>query len=355
MPNDGLPVDLLFNMAVQYHDDGDFPRAEIHYKKVLAADPDHLGANHRLGLLAARFRNFKAALGFFQKALSIDPNSAENHYYLGSIYWELREFDYAIVCLEKALQIQPDYAAAKRTLANIRKDSKIAKDCDYAPADSVPWKDSDSIWEEYGGNSTLFVVFSGAGINDGIPTFMFQSFLSGYSDIDKLFLRDHARSWYLQGLKGLTTDVDSTRAYLETKIAGYDRTVFLGFSSGATAAILFGELLGADKILAFSPQTVLTDDKENDFDDHRWEVRLANMRPHVHGLHYMDLRNMNPFSESIDIHYGKGMPLDCVHAEQIKGNKVRRVAHDSDSHVVSVELKNSGELEKIIKGAIPAT
>ena len=74
---------------------------------------------------------------------------------------------------------------------------------------------------------------------------------------DRLYVRDVSDAWYNKGLKFLTTDIDSTVEYLKNLSKNYSEICCIGSSSGGYAALLFGSLLQAKKILAFSPQTLI--------------------------------------------------------------------------------------------------
>jgi tetratricopeptide (TPR) repeat protein len=352
MPNQPTYIEEIFLEATRRQNDGDFLRAEQLFNDVLAKDPNHLLSIFHLGQLAGRFGKFDIAKQLFERVLALDPDYAEGYRYLGYAHYDSREFEAAIACLERALELQPDIPDIERVFANLKRDYELAKDADYALKQGSPWKDGDSIWEEYGGNQTLVVIFSGFGVNNGNSTFMFHKFLSSYSDVDRLFLRDNAKSWYFLGIPQYSVDVDSTVEFLRDKISGYDRTVFLGCSSGGTAAILYGELLGADKIVAFSPQTVLTEDKEKQMNDHRWSGFLQDARSKIPQPTYLDLRNLNPFDTDIDIYFGGRMERDSLHAAAIEGENVRLLPQDSDNHIISLELRDSGKLKEIVDSAI---
>ncbi|SHN49021.1 hypothetical protein [Desulfovibrio litoralis] len=76
-----------------------------------------------------------------------------------------------------------------------------------------------------------------------------------------IFVRDMYDAWYLKGLAFLTNDVPDTVLYLRKKINELEKessNIFtIGCSSGGYASLLFGYLLGAKRIIAFAPQTLL--------------------------------------------------------------------------------------------------
>lgn len=80
--------------------------------------------------------------------------------------------------------------------------------------------------------------------------------------VHRIFVRDLDQCWYQRGLPGIGTDVPQVAAALDVTLdkLGSSRRVFVGTSSGAFAAMLFGMLNRADAVLAFSPR-------------HRWHGR----------------------------------------------------------------------------------
>jgi hypothetical protein len=68
----------------------------------------------------------------------------------------------------------------------------------------------------------------------------------------------------------------------------------------------------------------------------------------------MNLKNLNPFTTDIDVYYGERMNLDSLHAEMLEGDLVSRIPVDSAQHVISLQLRDSGELQKIIDAALIA-
>lgn len=102
----------------------------------------------------------------------------------------------------------------------------------------------------------LFLAFGGVNMGVGMPPFEFLSSLTGQG-APGYFIKDFRQSWYHEGLLGISQDMDGTEAYLRGLVARHrpERLVTLGASAGGYAAIVFGCLLGADRVAAFSPQT----------------------------------------------------------------------------------------------------
>jgi len=72
-----------------------------------------------------------------------------------------------------------------------------------------------------------------------------------------LLVKDPTNNWYNDGIEGAGEHVEEIARTLRAKI-GSRRVITVGSSMGAYAAILFGCLLGAERCLAFAPQTLLS-------------------------------------------------------------------------------------------------
>ncbi len=73
--------------------------------------------------------------------------------------------------------------------------------------------------------------------------------------INKLLVRDPSMRWYLAGIEGVGDDVESTAAALREFVDRHQPSsvITVGQSMGAYGAILYGTLIGADKVVAFGP------------------------------------------------------------------------------------------------------
>ena len=96
-----------------------------------------------------------------------------------------------------------------------------------------------------------------------IPSFNFYNLLKNDKSFDKLFLRDFDRNYYLTGLKNSTDSLQETINLVKrlSSVKRYRKKVSICASAGGFAAILFGHLLNFSKILAFNPQTVISEEK----------------------------------------------------------------------------------------------
>jgi Tfp pilus assembly protein PilF len=103
----------LFRAAVKYHQAGRLAEAEVGYRRVLAAQPDHADALHLLGIIAHQMRrDHNLALELIDKALALNPNSADAVNNRGNALQELKRYDEALASYDKALALKPDHAEA---------------------------------------------------------------------------------------------------------------------------------------------------------------------------------------------------------------------------------------------------
>lgn len=74
-----------------------------------------------------------------------------------------------------------------------------------------------------------------------------------------IFIRDIQKQWYLNGINTELNSIEKVLSFLKKETAGYEEIITIGSSAGGFAAVLFGELLNANKILSFNGQFFLND------------------------------------------------------------------------------------------------
>jgi hypothetical protein len=238
----------------------------------------------------------------------------------------------------------------------------VLGDIDYSDKHKGhPWKDMDDYYMEDNSGDTLLVTFAGMGWKQSIPTFIFYNFLKSYTNIDKLFLRDVNCRYYITGIRNSTTCFKDTVEMYRELISRkkYKRIIGLGCSAGGYASILYGQLLGFDKVLAFSPQTVLTGRKEDLIGDVynapktcKW-LRTLHLKDEEYQK-ALDLNNFRPFSCPVDIHYSvngnKG--ADKKHAIYLESSNCTTIEYPGNDHMIALTLRDNGKLKEIIDEAI---
>ena len=346
-------ISELLRAAAEKDRAGDLPGAEQLYRALLKIDGQNIAGLNGLGVIALRLNRLDAAEQLFTLSLQAEASHGATHRYLGNVFSRRNDHERGLALYEEALRLNPQDQKAAEFIEQTRQAINLGEDPDYAVNREAPWADTDWAWEEIFGNPTLFVLFAGLGVNNNPPTFIFNRFLQQYPQIDRLYLRDLQGGWYQNGLGDLSVDVETTAAFIAGKITAYERTVFVGASAGGMAALLYGQLLGPSKILAFAPQTVLSEAKENDYRDRRWHPQMLALREKAANPDYLDLRNLNPFTVRTDIHYASNERFDRQHAERVQGDSLRRFAHDdAKGHLIALHLRDTGELRKIIEAEI---
>jgi len=146
-PSSGtLDTEQMLEEAAGLHRSGQLDRAERLYRGILSADPDHIEARYRLGvlraaqgrvgealqfvtatlkaapdhlpalsaqaLLLAQNGRFEEALVPLDRALSLAPEAVELHNNRGNVLYKLHRFDDALASYDKALALRGDYPQA---------------------------------------------------------------------------------------------------------------------------------------------------------------------------------------------------------------------------------------------------
>jgi hypothetical protein len=185
-----------------------------------------------------------------------------------------------------------------------------------------------TIFETHLESNDLLILFSGRLPGFQMPRRFSWSFRTKDVPVNKLFIRDNFGLWYHAGLEGLTTGIDDTALHIAEFVDDhdFDRVSIIGISSGGYAALLLGELIGANSIHSLSPRTRLYQDAETYADSNRHGVRhsLTKLwaRPEREEQ-YFDLRpyfEANPVQATVcRIYYDPQYGLDRFHAENLMG------------------------------------
>jgi hypothetical protein len=193
----------------------------------------------------------------------------------------------------------------------------------------------------------LLIAFGGIYGDVGIPPFEFVN-LTREIDVNKIYLRDLAQSWYHSGLQGLSGNIDETAEFLKRKVAtsGADRVVLIGNSMGGYAAILFGVLINADVVHAFSPQTCI-----GEAGIIRSKAQLRKVQNNFSDR-YFDLKELissHAGPGEFNIYFNRNSGLDKKHALHLQGmENVTLHAFRWFGHELVKAMKDSGELRAIL-------
>jgi len=206
----------------------------------------------------------------------------------------------------------------------------------------------------------LVVAFGGMARAREMPIFEFLKSTSCL-DASKVYIRDLRRIWYHHGLPGIGENIDAIAGYLSGLIGNrhFERVVFLGSSTGAYAAILFGFLLGVDTVIAFVPKTFLNPWRRLiHFDVKTWRQMWTLIWSRTAQQQYFDLRHVLESRQTTTefyIHYSADGRADILHAEHLRGiPHVHLLEHPMGGHMLVRRLRDTGELKGILMESVRA-
>src|SRR5437868_1911743 len=78
-----LTPDQAMQVAINHHRAGQLREAEAIYRQILAAQPDHAGALHHLGLIARSTGHPEPEIQLLRRAVELAPRDAGAHQDLG--------------------------------------------------------------------------------------------------------------------------------------------------------------------------------------------------------------------------------------------------------------------------------
>ncbi|MGH8712794.1 MAG: hypothetical protein ACREYB_02180 [Casimicrobiaceae bacterium] len=196
--------------------------------------------------------------------------------------------------------------------------------------------------------SVLVVAFTGFAGRLSIPTFDFMR-CTELLNYNRILLCDNSRTCYLNGIPPIAEDVDALLALLRKHVEQLapKQTIFIGGSGGSHAAILFGHLLAADFVQAFSPHTnvdpVYWRESEFSKDIEAFSTALDRLdRVPAKARSYFDLRQVLRQSNGrtrYNLHVCARSAPDLTRALHLEGlPSVTIHRHDCDNHAVAVWL-----------------
>jgi predicted O-linked N-acetylglucosamine transferase (SPINDLY family) len=117
-----MNLQSLFSQALHQHHVGQLVEAEMLYRQVLAAQPDHPEALHHLGVLAHEVGRHEVAMPLIRRALLLKPDYAIACNNLANVLLALHRHEEALATYYHALRIQPGFVEAQFNLSNLLKD-----------------------------------------------------------------------------------------------------------------------------------------------------------------------------------------------------------------------------------------
>lgn len=130
-----------------------------------------------------------------------------------------------------------------------------------------------------------------------------------------IFVRDVFKQWYLTGININIDNPEKLFAFLKKETDGMN-CITIGSSAGGYAAVLYGTLLGAEKIMAFNAQFGLENTlKETDEEIYPLVYRLQNTERRK----YYDLKNVIDLNNSSIYYFHSAQsPWDIKEKERIE-------------------------------------
>jgi len=204
---------------------------------------------------------------------------------------------------------------------------------------------------------TLLVAFGGLDRRIGMPPFEFLA-LTGELPVKRIFLRDPRRSWYHRGLPGRGDTLMSVAESLreETAGLGIERLVVAGNSGGGYAALVYGTLLRADLVLAFSPRTVLDPQILESMGERRDDIDALAAADDL-DTRWTDLgqalRAERDSETRYKVYFDTTHTKDRLHAERLIGLEgLRMYRFGAGGHELVRQLRDVGALERIVREAV---
>jgi tetratricopeptide (TPR) repeat protein/SAM-dependent methyltransferase len=121
MPMKMTPAETerLFATAAGHHQAGRLREAEALYRRVLAANPNHIMSLQFLGVLTHQVGQNDNAIELINKAIALDGRNPDCHYNIGAVFQVLGRLDEAVTHYSRAIAIKADFAEAHYELANV--------------------------------------------------------------------------------------------------------------------------------------------------------------------------------------------------------------------------------------------
>lgn len=160
--------------------------------------------------------------------------------------------------------------------------------------------------------------------------------------VSYVLFRDGGEGWY-QSVAPAAAD------YFRATAVGYTRSIALGLSKGAYAALMFGHLTPVSEIIALSPVTGVGEDVRPDFDE-KWFFRVhhAPNKDPIMDLKPLFARGTRARVQAF-VGDGVGTELDIGMAQRIGITDITVVPGVDHASMARV-LRDNGWLAQLIKG-----
>jgi Tfp pilus assembly protein PilF len=112
-------LEAALQEALAFQRAGRLAEAEVLYRSLLQARPDHPGISNNLGLTLKDQGKLEEAAATFLRVLAVKPDDALAHCNLGNVRYLQRKPDQAAACYRRAIALRPDMALAHRNLGMV--------------------------------------------------------------------------------------------------------------------------------------------------------------------------------------------------------------------------------------------
>jgi predicted TPR repeat methyltransferase len=105
-----LSIDQALQVAVQLHRLRELDNAELLYRRILDAVPQHPDAMHFLGILLHQRGRNEEAIEQIEKSIALDPSRPDRHNNLGNVLLEMERREEAAAAYRRAIALDPEHA-----------------------------------------------------------------------------------------------------------------------------------------------------------------------------------------------------------------------------------------------------
>jgi predicted O-linked N-acetylglucosamine transferase (SPINDLY family) len=102
----------ILAQAEALHRQGRVREAKALYERILAQDPDDVGALQGLGVLASQTGGLQIANRLLERAATLAPGNADIHFHRGNLFSRMDMAEQALAAYGQAIALKPDHAAA---------------------------------------------------------------------------------------------------------------------------------------------------------------------------------------------------------------------------------------------------
>ncbi|MCB0640661.1 MAG: hypothetical protein KDC44_03440 [Phaeodactylibacter sp.] len=209
------------------------------------------------------------------------------------------------------------------------------------------------------GRSNLLISFGGGKGGLGVPVFEFYKSIA-HLNCDKIFLRDFRQAYYQKGVDEDIDHIESLIDYLKKVVeaGNYKKIICIGNSMGGYAAMLFGCIINADRVISFVLQTLIDLPNLIRHSDYRaitGAFRIyfyRNNRPEYYDLRKY-LLNLDSYKTQMKLFFCPSYTIDKIHCERmLVCDGVELVEVDEGGHDLVKVLKKRGALKTVLEEAV---